>query len=694
MKKYTLFLIMLFVAQAIFALPRTPEKARKIALQFIENTAEMQLAKGRRLTRSIGNNVPSQVVSEPYYVFNAADDAGFVIVSGDDQFREVLGYADEGRINLDNLPPAARYWLNCLEAEMEAALDNPQVLVREDKQEEATENVYAVEPLISTRWNQGAPYNNLCPMDGSSRSVTGCVATAMAQVMNFWEYPAVGVGSSSYSVLGKTLSANYASTHYDWDNMLNVYSSTATEEEKKAVALLMYHCGVSLEMDYSSEASGTPQAYIGRALINYFSYNENMSMVGRDYYSLAKWESMIKGELNAGRPVMYNGRSSGGGHSFLCDGYNASNLFHFNWGWGGYADGYYALTALAPGSGGTGSGAGTYNENQHIFLNAQPEELGTFASRFEITNDYTFSKTSFSRTSSLTISCSEGLWCYTIPSFSGKVGIGLWQNGEFVSFLTEPRHMNLSAGHGYKSSSFTGYIPSDLQNGTYQIFLASKDNREDTPQRFAAPADKLPYRLLTIEGNQCTITNPEIGPELVQVDIAPLTSPVCHTKDATFKITVRNDGTGFEGGIGVKIRKMGSLTNQRIKGSTVTIAGGEQKEITVSGNITLEEGEYGLYLYYQKGSIWKTYSDNPQTIYICNADGVEHTDEELFSVYAANKSLVVKTADMNSPIEVYDMQGTKISTQLPVQNRTIISVPHTGMYIVSQDKNTQKVILH
>ena len=204
-------------------------------------------------------------------------------------------------------------------------------------------NNRSVDALVSTRWGQRSPYNALCP----SECVTGCVATAMAQLMKFWEYPNRGTGSYSYyhSTYGQQ-SANFGVTTYDWDNMPIKANSSSPEPVVNALSTLMYHCGVSVDMNYGPEASSASAMVVANALTSYFRYASSASFELQYDYSDEGWKSMLRGEFDAGRPVFYGGQSDRGGHAFICDGYDNMGLFHFNWGWNGRDDGYFQIGAL------------------------------------------------------------------------------------------------------------------------------------------------------------------------------------------------------------------------------------------------------------------------------------------------------------------------------------------------------------
>lgn len=338
--------LILTMSLSLFA-DRVPvETARKAAVNFLHNNG----AKASQLT-----DLSKEAGFPNLYIFNA--DEGFVVMSADDCVQPILGYSLTGRFVTKDMPENISSWLQGYNDGIQYAIDHQTKASTETaKQWKDLENgnpnmakaVSVVEPLIQTKWNQGAPYNNLCP----SGTVTGCVATAMAQVMNYWNYPSHGIGSHTYipvnnTALGEQF-ADFNATYYDWANMTNTYSGSSNSIEKQAVATLMYHCGVSVDMKYgpsSTGGSGASTADVATALQYYFNYSSDAQFLQRDDY-VDDWIDMLKAELNLNRPIQYSGHGSGGGHSFICDGYDSDNYFHFNWGWSGKDDAWCPIGAL------------------------------------------------------------------------------------------------------------------------------------------------------------------------------------------------------------------------------------------------------------------------------------------------------------------------------------------------------------
>ena len=277
------------------------------------------------------------------------------MVAADDAVTPILGYAYEGSFDANNLPINAKAFFDSYVAEIQDIVSNHISNTPTKKEwnkirmQLFEKDTYAIiGPLCVTTWDQGSPYNNLCP----SGTPTGCVATAMSQVMKKWNYPTTGTGSHTYThATYGVQTANFGATTYQWANMINAYPGTATQNS--AVATLMYHAGVSVNMDYAPAGSGAYTQAVPPALINNFNYQPSCEVKSRATFALdAQWQTLIKDEIDAGRPVMLagdNNGAAGSGHEWVCDGYNNQNWkFHMNWGWGGSSNAYFSLLLLNP----------------------------------------------------------------------------------------------------------------------------------------------------------------------------------------------------------------------------------------------------------------------------------------------------------------------------------------------------------
>ena len=294
-----------------------------------------------------------------YYAFNA-EGGGFIIVSGDDMLTELVGYSKEGKFDEADMPENMRYLLDGY-SEYLSAVRSGKILPKKAKVS-VNANV-EVGPLLTTKWNQDEPYNALAPSYGEGNCPTGCIATAMAQVMNFHKWPLKGTGSNSYSHSYGTSTVDFSQSIYDWNNMLDGYYDNPSAVEVDAVARLMYDVAVSVNMKWGKTVSGASNYIIARAFREYFGYQSQFMY--RDDFTTAGFKAFLKSEIDLHRPVIYLGEGSVG-HAFVADGYDANGFVHINWGWGGYCDGFFDVSYLYPDGIGIGGGEGGYNLKQSI----------------------------------------------------------------------------------------------------------------------------------------------------------------------------------------------------------------------------------------------------------------------------------------------------------------------------------------
>lgn len=388
MKRLTLIVaLLLMVSMPMMAERISPETARKVATTFLNNNG----AKANQLT-----DLSKEAGFPNLYIFTTEE--SFVVMTADDRVQPILGYSLTGKFVAEHMTSNVTGWLQGYDKEIQYAIDSKMKAAPETTQlwkdlkegsNKAGKANIVVNALVQTRWDQHPWYNSLCPYSNyyNEQTVTGCVATAMAQIMKYWQYPSRGIGSNSYEhtayyagnvyhdAMG-TLSADFGATTYDWDNMPNSLSNSSSATQINAIATLMYHCGVSVNMDYgvaSIGGSGAVTAYVADALQTHFNY-QSCTYRNKDDYDASTWANMLKAELNAGRPLQYCGSGEGGGHSFVCDGYDSNNKFHFNWGWSGQNDAFYALSSLVPGSGGAGGGSYNFTNGQGAIFGIHPSE--------------------------------------------------------------------------------------------------------------------------------------------------------------------------------------------------------------------------------------------------------------------------------------------------------------------------------
>ncbi len=377
MKRLLLLLVSLLVAMAAGAEDRSVEKAGAIARDFFASQAQTKASNADlRMVWDGGAQMTKSAAASPaFYLFDNVSGPGFVIISGDDRAKTVLGYSFDSELDVNDLPPHFVGWMKELSDQVEYLRVNaPQV------QTKAGVNVGTkVISRETAKWNQGNPYNLLCPMDGAKRSVVGCVATATAIVMRYHKWPDAGVGTiPSYQVesTGMTVPANELKA-YDWEKMPLSFPKTGySQEYANEVAKLMLDCGTMIKMTYTSSASSASASSVAKALQDYMKYDGSTGTYQRGVYSTAQWHSMLEKELKDNGPIIYAAQNDFGGHCFVLDGYSTEHYYSVNWGWGGSCDGWFALDAMNPDDPGIGGAPGAYNKGQYAVLNVKKEAGG------------------------------------------------------------------------------------------------------------------------------------------------------------------------------------------------------------------------------------------------------------------------------------------------------------------------------
>jgi len=417
----------------------------------VDETVAAKVAKNHYITYSSGKDISNislnltftkAIDGQPvYYIFNVGNDDGFVIISAEDNVYPVLGYSFEGSYTGDPGFEAENfnYWMENYSDQIIYARENSLAaditistawssLTEDNSTPKSFDNV---PPLLTTTWDQGTYYNAMCPpaSGGPGGHVyTGCVATAMAQIMKYHNHPEQGTGSHSYNCPGYgNQSANFGATTYQWSSMPNSLNSSNT-----AVATLMYHCGVSVDMQYSTSGSGAFSADARDALVDYFKYSSNAQLVAKNSFPIETFENKLKNELNLSRPVYYAGSGSAGGHAFVCDGYQGTNYFHFNWGWSGYANGYFYLNNLNP-------GGYQFNQNQSAMFYVYPDGAATLAGAENFTAEIVGDDVQLN---------------WDAPAGKDLLGYNVYRNNMVVDYTTETEYLDISPEQG----SYTYYV--------------------------------------------------------------------------------------------------------------------------------------------------------------------------------------------------------------------------------------------
>lgn len=379
-----LFAGSLLIPMVVMAGPRSFQQAKAIAEKqaaLLGVTIDQMAMTKARKQGSKGEITLSQ---QSYFVFPNANSKGFTIVSGDDRLPEIVGYSSQGSYDENNLPEGFISFMKAYQnlynkvnlGDAEALKNLAEIKAWRNKKNASAASTSAVAPLLGNiEWDQTSPYNNMCPKyDSVHVAATGCVATAMAQVMAYYKYPKQlkadipGYVNRWNGIPMEIPTITQEEGIYDWDNMLPKYNkeANATQQQKDAVAKLMYHCGAAVRMSYGPESGA---AVSSSKLAKYFGYDADLMMdLSRSSFTLDKWMQIIDTELAAGRPVLYGGQSSENGHQFICDGKDENGLYHINWGWSGNQNAYFDLSILNPEKGGTGSGSAADGFNRYCTM--------------------------------------------------------------------------------------------------------------------------------------------------------------------------------------------------------------------------------------------------------------------------------------------------------------------------------------
>lgn len=512
MKKLFSLLLCVLISQLAVAGFITQKEAQEKAQAFLSTHHDASQHHPMRLAAK-GAQLSAVSNQAAFYVFNIGEEQGFVVVSGDDRTPAILGYADEGSFDNDNLPENMKAWLKGYEHQLQYLEAHPDAAIAKVQLDEHA----AIAPLIKTQWNQGEPYNNLCPLDNGERSKTGCVATAIAQILYYHRYPAKTKAKiPGYTTQGGISVSSIGITTIDWNNMLLSYEGNETANQQKAVANLMVMCGTAIGMEYRSTSSTGHSANVPIALKTYFDYDAATKHVTRTDYRANPWNNLIYNELAEKRPVYYAGQSTGGAHAFVVDGYKEDGLFHINWGWGGNKNGYFLLSILDSGRN-SGIGASSsydgYSFNQAAVIGAQPntgqtpvEEIKMTTQGLKVTTS-TFTKSN----NKFNVSFIASIRNRNAETYDFEFGAGIFSANDELLAAQSKGHYELAYNYGWgldKNFEFALTV-SSLPNGTYYIKPISRVYGTST--WYQNHDSDIYYLKAIINGNTLTLKEPVIN---------------------------------------------------------------------------------------------------------------------------------------------------------------------------------------
>ena len=529
-----LFFASLLIATMAIAAPVSMNQAQQRATVFM---SERHPGKLVQLTPAATPKMMASGNNPAFYIFNTMGNKGFVIASGDDRTMPILGYTDQGNFDPDKMPANMKVWLQNYEEQI-LALDELGITTTFDESLMVKPTRNSISPLITSHWDQGAPYWDQCPVfmdidqNGdtiSEMSYTGCVATSMAQIMNYYKYPLYCTQTIPSYEMTYYWNEEYYITDtdpltpimFDWDNMRDNYTGAETQAEKDAVAWLMLYAGCAAHMNYGVNASSTSDPYIPTAFNEYFNYDAKL--VYRSDYDQDDWEEMIYQELYAGRPLIYNGRSgTGGGHSFICDGYAYGDYFHINWGWGGLGDGYFVLSVLNPYAGGgvaTVTSAEGYNIDQTAIIGIQPGYSGQpeeVDHRLTVWNMYYTGARTFDRSDDGYFKLNKSRYVkvtaedHIDDGTKYLRGIALYDNNDnFVEMIAQTyygsSYISITDSWPTPQSTVTYPFAKNITSGTYKIVPVSSVQGSNVWKPMIE-SDRY-YVEATINGNSITLTD-------------------------------------------------------------------------------------------------------------------------------------------------------------------------------------------
>ena len=640
MSKMNIFRLILtavlsLIIMAASAQPRSEASAEAIAQKFLEQSqkasmtpqmAKVQDAEIVQFARSRGAN--PQQTANGFYVYNDESNGGYVVVSGDERQIEVLGYSNDETFDPENIPCGLRVMLEQYSQEYEWLQEHGDSY-KDTEAYDMPEKVFsrgtrtAIGPLMRTMWGQSPYYNNECPTDPTTnkKCITGCVATAMAQIMTYYCYPSVGQGQNSYTSNSRKIkqSMDFSKVKFDWGNLYTGYDDSSTKASVNAVAALMHACGVSVNMDYRSSSSSAKTANVPYAMTHYFKYDRSARYYDRNYHTGEEWEQIIQEELAAGRPILYAGRSypdSNGntsGHAFVLDGMDDAGYYHFNWGWSGSEDNYFRLSSLTPGS-------HVYTNGQRMVCHISPNKAGDhedpwYANKFEFNPN------------KLEITLNN-VYCYSTDATSEIAGFSGFIGWELKNADTGKSSYGYNEISDFKTSiGFPQYhmsVNSKLlaEGGSYLLYPIILDKSKTRTTYIRTQGGETDYYLLQVKNGKIQVTvkgDPKPAATTPMVDIISVTCDNTNltnmTKNDVLILHGTYKNTGKTGEVETRLRIWDEDMNPITTSKTITKSFPKNSETTVDFKYSLQDLPEGNYI--ATAQYYKT-EDKPGWTYMKN----------------------------------------------------------------------------
>lgn len=643
----TLISLCLLISMMVTADPVTKEAAKERAAAFLTSkTSGVAAARsgggpawrqGQNLQERL--RLQEQLSSKQHYVFNIGEREGYIILNADDCTGDlVLGYADKGELDADNMPENMRTWLQGYDDEIEWMKQHGISQEPAAARGEGTTTIRTpIAPMLTTMWNQDSPYNDRCPYvladpnDGSTitRAAAGCLATAGAQVM-YWHQKKYGQQTGRWTTTTQPIPA-YEQTqqpypivtswtdaqHYtttmtveakspttiDWSKLADIYP--ASDEANAEVAKLIEYVGAGLQMNYGPQ-SAAAYSLFPPMLINYFGYNHSAQFVERRYYSYSEWTALMYDQLKNVGPVFFGGQSTGGGHAFVIDGYDEEDFFHVNWGWGGKSNGYFKLSVLysdKQGIGGSSSSDG-YNYFQNATINVNPDnsvgdpDINARLTVHKVWTDITTIEKQptddiFYITDNYPIHAEY--YNYLGKETEYETGWGIYKDRKLLKVIEFGDYMSYPWNAGFKDRQYGIVIDANYPDGTYRLVPMSRKKGNGNWYDMHGSANS--YILMTISGN--TLTLEPMRLTNLKATLAAGEQPTVG-KPLTITATVTNNGAFYSGDL-LLLHRMPQTSNILVA-QQIEIAKGQttQYDFTFTPN---QDGEMKLMLATEEDSI-------------------------------------------------------------------------------------------
>ncbi|MGM9860314.1 MAG: thiol protease/hemagglutinin PrtT [Muribaculaceae bacterium] len=642
MKKLVIGVLVMLAAVGVRGEQISVEQALSNACDFVNAGAARMPARVASVAPQLAYTATQDGVNA-FYVFNFGN-KGFVIAAADDCAAPVLGYSDAGAFDPQAVPDNMRAFLEAYQAEIAAAVAagapaGTPVL-------QAAPARHNIEPLLGTVWSQGQPFNAMCPMDGDYQCVVGCVATAMSQIMYYHKYPAQGSGSNTYTTtIGDedvTLSLDFSSLTFDWDDMLPSYrwDIVYTDEQAAAVAELSYAAGVAVNMMYGSGVSLAYSADVPRALCQYFGYNRSMRKVERMPYTTPQWEDILYNELAAARPIYYDGQSSAGGHAFVCDGYQEGGYFHMNWGWGGMSNGYFRISALNPEAMGIGGSGAGFNCSQSAVININPADTSEdYSLDVSTRSPFVVNQSEVNIATDDNVPFDFGMVVLSSTyDESSLISLGVQLTGVDVNYC------EFLKGVTYRFDPPSGYFNvatvnvstsnfSSLADATYIVRPAYECSALNKSGNIDVMYGCCKALRMTKSGDKLTFVEEEEGPEFdLSTDDIEIKTPLYVDRDFYIGATITNNGDDFDDAIiPLLVNTEFTTLVARWDGTEVNLRSGEQATYEFAGNFAdVAAGDYLLVLAWYRGTYYDIIS--PAAPVTITANPTDATELQLVGV--------------------------------------------------------------